>query len=56
MEQTREMQLAQLYDILGFRRVIAHYDVVSRLYETSPCTQRTYPTMRNPGKRAMEEK
>ena len=33
MEQTREAQLAQLYDVLGFRRVIARYDVV---YETGP--------------------
>jgi len=25
-----------VYDVLGFRRVIAHYDHVSRLYETDP--------------------
>ena len=36
MEQTREMQLAQLYDVLDFRRVIARYDVVSMFYETGP--------------------
>ena len=36
MEQTHEMQLAQLYDVLGFRRVIACYDVVSMLDETGP--------------------
>ena len=34
MEQTRETQLAQLYDVLGFRRVIARYDVLSTLHET----------------------
>ena len=28
MEQTHETQLAQLYDLLGFRRVIARYDVL----------------------------
>ena len=34
MEQTREMQLAQLYDdVFGFRRVIARYDVLSTLRE-----------------------
>ena len=32
MEQTHETQLAQLYDVLGFRR----YDIVIRLYETGP--------------------
>ena len=37
MEQTRETQLAQLYDVLGFRRVITRYDVVSRVCETGPC-------------------
>ena len=36
MEQTRETQLAQLYDVLGFRRVIARYDVLSTLNETGP--------------------
>ena len=36
MEQTHEIQLAQLYNILGFRRVIALYDVVSTLQETGP--------------------
>ena len=36
MEQTRETQLAQLYDVLGFRRVIARYDVLSTLHETGP--------------------
>ena len=36
MEQTRETQLAQLYDVLGF--VLALYDVVSRVYETGPRT------------------
>ena len=36
MEQNREMQLAQLYDVLGFRRVIARYDVLSTLHETGP--------------------
>ena len=35
-EQTRETQLAQLYDVLGFRRVIARYDVLSTLHETGP--------------------
>ena len=29
MEQTRETQLAQLYDVLGFRRVIARYDALT---------------------------
>ena len=38
MEQTRETQLAQLYDVLGFRRVIARYDVLSTLHETGPWT------------------
>ena len=38
MEQTRETQLAQLYDVLGFRRVIAHYDVLSTRHETGPST------------------
>ena len=36
MEQTRETQLAQLYDVLGFRRVIARYDVLSTRHETGP--------------------
>ena len=36
MEQTREMQLAQVYDVLGFRRVIARYDVLSTLHESVP--------------------
>ena len=36
-EQTRETQLVSLYDALGFQRVIARYNVVSRLYETGPC-------------------
>ena len=36
MEQTRETQLVQLYDVLGFRRVIARYDVLSTLHETGP--------------------
>ena len=36
MEETRETQLAQLYDVLGFRRVIARYDVLSTLHETGP--------------------
>ena len=35
-KQTRETQLAQLYDVLGLRRVIARYDVVSTLHETGP--------------------
>ena len=34
MEQTRETQLTQLYDVLGFRRVIARYDVLNTLHET----------------------
>ena len=38
IEQTRETQLAQLYVVLGFRRVIARYDVLSTLHETGPCT------------------
>ena len=37
MEQTHEMQLAQLYDVLGFRWVIARYDVLSTLHETGSC-------------------
>jgi len=37
-EQIRETQLAQLYDVLGFRRVITRYDVLSTLHETGPCT------------------
>ena len=36
MEQTHGTQLAQLYDVLGLRRVIARYDVVSTLHETGP--------------------
>ena len=32
MEQTHETQLAQLYDVLGFRQVIACYDVLSTLH------------------------
>ena len=36
MEQTRETQLAQLYDVLGFRRVIASYYVLSTLHRTGP--------------------
>ena len=36
MEQTHETQLAQFYDVLGFRRVIARYDVASTLHETGP--------------------
>ena len=36
MEQTREMQLAQLYDVLGLRLVIARYDVLCKLHETGP--------------------
>ena len=36
MEQTHETQQAQLCDVLGFRRVIARYDVVSSLHETGP--------------------
>ena len=36
MEQTRETQQTQLYDVLGFRRVIARYDVLSTLHETGP--------------------
>ena len=38
MEQTHETQLAQLYDVLGFQRVITRYDVVRTLHETGPCT------------------
>ena len=38
MEQTHETQLAQLYDVLSFRRVIARYDVLSTLHETGPRT------------------
>ena len=36
MEQTHETQLAQLYDVLGLRRVNDRYDVVSPLHETGP--------------------
>ena len=36
MEQTHETQLAQLYDVIGFRRVIACYDVLITLHETAP--------------------
>ena len=36
MEQTRETQLAQLYDVLGFQRAIARYDVLSTRHETGP--------------------
>ena len=36
MEHTHETQLAQHYDVLGFRRVIACYDVLSTLHETGP--------------------
>ena len=38
MEQTHETQLAQLYDVLGFRQVFARYDVLSTLHETGPWT------------------
>ena len=41
MQQTRETPLAQLYDVLGFRRVIARYDVLSMRHETGP-TRRQY--------------
>ena len=37
MEQTHETELAQLCDVLGFRRVTARYDVLSTLHETGPC-------------------
>ena len=30
------MQLAQLYNVLGFRQVIARYDILSTLHETGP--------------------
>ena len=36
MEETRETPLAQLYDVLDFRRVIARYDVLSTLHKTGP--------------------
>ena len=36
MEQTHETQLVQLYDVLGFRRVIARYNVLSTLHEIGP--------------------
>ena len=36
MEQTHEMQLAQLYDVLGLRRVITRCDVLSTLHDTGP--------------------
>ena len=36
MEQTQEVQLAQLYNVLGFRLVIVRYDVLSTLHETGP--------------------
>ena len=36
MEQTCETQLAQLYNMLGFRQVIARYDILSTLHETGP--------------------
>ena len=38
MEQTLEMQLAQLYNVLDFRRVIARNYVLSMLHETGPST------------------
>ena len=38
MEQTNEKQLAQLNDVLGFRRVIARYNVLSTIHETGPRT------------------
>ena len=34
MEQTHETQLVYLYDVLGFRWVIAHYDILSTLHKT----------------------
>ena len=46
MEQTRDTQLAQLYDVLGFRRVTARYDVLSTLHETGSrtfCRSRCHP-------------
>ena len=36
MAQTHEMRLAQLNDVLGFRQVIARYNVISTLHETGP--------------------
>ena len=33
LEQTHETQLAQHYDVLGFRRIIARYNVLTMLYE-----------------------
>ena len=36
MEQTHETQLGQRYDVLGFRRVIARYDVLNTLHESGP--------------------
>ena len=36
MDHIRETQLAQLYDVFGFQRVIARYDVLSTLHETGP--------------------
>ena len=39
MEPTHETQLAQLYNVLGFRRVIARYDVLSMLHEAGPSTE-----------------
>ena len=35
--QTRETQLALLYDVFGFQLVIARYDVLSTLHDTGPC-------------------
>ena len=36
MEQTRETQLAKLYNVVGFRRAIARYDILRPRHETGP--------------------
>ena len=36
MEQTRETQLASLYNVLGFRRVIARYGVKVHFMKPAP--------------------
>ena len=36
MEHTHETQLVPFYEVLGFRRVIARYDVLTTLHGTGP--------------------
>ena len=55
MEQYRETQLSLLYDVLGFRRVIARYSVISRVHEAAPglSSWQSYAAERQSAKRAV---